>query len=83
MEDYSDPSRDRESGASVPYVSRKGALLLTPRQAAETLAISERKLWSLKASGEIPHVRVGRLVRYPVDGLRRWVEEQTTGGEAK
>ena len=60
---------------------REGSsLLLTPREAAKALAISERKLWGMKASGEIPHVRLGRSVRYPVADLERWIAEQTKGG---
>jgi len=54
-------------------------LLLTPPQAAEALAISPRKLWSLTTSGEIPHVRIGRSVRYPIDDLRTWTQSQTKG----
>ncbi len=57
------------------------ALLLTPKQAAEALAISPRKLWGLTASGEIPHIRCGRCVRYPVDDLRRWIDNRKKGGE--
>ena len=55
-------------------------LLLTPRQAAQALQISERKLWGMKASGEIPHVLLGRSVRYPVADLQQWIEERKTGG---
>ena len=58
----------------------KPALLLTPRQAAEALAISPRKLWGMTASGEIPHIRLGRSVRYPVDALQRMIESQRKGG---
>lgn len=57
-------------------------LLLTPKQAAEALAISERKLWGMTASSEIPHVRIGRSVRYPLDGIRQWIAEKQTGGDA-
>ena len=39
------------------------------------LAVSPRKLWAMTASGEIPHLRIGRLVRYPVDGLESWIAE--------
>ncbi|MFQ5734470.1 MAG: helix-turn-helix transcriptional regulator [Planctomycetaceae bacterium] len=61
----------------------KLALLLTAPQAAKALAISPRKLWGLTASGEIPHVRIGRRsVRYPVDELQRWIDAQTKGGAA-
>ena len=55
-------------------------LLLTPRQAAEALQISERKLWGMKASGEIPHVLLGRSVRYARADLQQWIEERKTGG---
>jgi len=57
----------------------KPALLLTPREAAKALAISPRKLWAMTASGEIPHVRLGRCVRYPVDDLREWIDATKQG----
>jgi len=53
-----------------------GRLLLTPREAAEALRISERKLWGLTASGQIPCLRIGRSVRYDVDDLRDWIDER-------
>lgn len=53
-------------------------LLLTPREAAEALAISERTLWGLtQPRGSIPCIRLGRAVRYSTDDLRRWIEEQS------
>ena len=56
------------------------ALLLTPHQVAEALAISTRKLWEITAAGEIPHLRIGRCVRYPVQDLQRWIESRQNGG---
>jgi len=56
-------------------------LLLTPRQAAKALQISERKLWSMKASGQIPHVLLGRSVRYPLADLQQWIDERKNGGQ--
>jgi excisionase family DNA binding protein len=56
----------------TPDVAR---LLLRPTEAARALAISPRKLWSMTAGGEIPHIRLGRQVRYDPDDLRRWLEE--------
>lgn len=50
-------------------------LLLSPRQASRALAISERTLWSLTKSGAVPHIRIGKLVRYPVDGLKKYIEQ--------
>ena len=56
-------------------------LLLTAQQAAAALAISTRKLWGMTASREIPHLRVGRCVRYPLDDLQRWIDAQKEGGD--
>ena len=57
-------------------------LLLRPREAAHLLSISERTLWTLTARGSIPHLRLVRSVRYPVDELHRWISEQEKGGKA-
>ena len=75
--------RREERGCHVQTDTQfpKGQLLLTSRQAAQALQISERKLWSMKASGEIPHVLLGRSVRYPVADLQQWIEERMRGGE--
>jgi excisionase family DNA binding protein len=52
-------------------------LLLTPREAAQALATSERTLWSLTAPrGPIPVVRFGRSVRYSRDALVTWIAHQ-------
>ena len=55
-------------------------LLLTPQQAAEALGISPRKLWSMSAANEVPHVRFGRSVRYPVASLQKMIADMTQGG---
>ena len=62
-------------------ISTDAALLLTPKQAAEALAISPRKLWGMTSSGEISHLRIGRAVRYPLDDLRAYIDAQKKGGE--
>lgn len=50
--------------------------LLTAKEAAELLRISQRKLWSLTASGTIPFLRIGRAIRYDAADLRRWIDQQ-------
>jgi excisionase family DNA binding protein len=55
-------------------------LLLSPRQASRALAVGERTLWSLTKSGAIPHIRIGKLVRYSVDSLKKYIEQ---AGEKK
>ena len=56
--------------------------LLTAPQAAAALAISQRKLWGMTASGEIPHLRLGRCVRYPADRLQQLIDDRTKGGNS-
>ncbi len=57
-------------------------LLLTAREAAATLRISERLLWSLTHDGTLPCVRIGRAVRYELSDLRAFIAAQKQGGVA-
>jgi len=69
---------------SREYQSPSAAVLslLTPKQAATALAISPRKLWQLTKDGDIPHVRMGRSVRYDVVDLQAAIEQmKQNGGE--
>lgn len=52
-------------------------LALRRKEAARALGISERLLWSKTVAGEVPHVRLGRAVIYPVDCLREWLAKNT------
>ncbi len=52
------------------------ALLLDAREAASSLAISQRKLWELTNCRSIPCVRIGRLVRYKPEDLAAWIDSQ-------
>lgn len=55
-------------------------LLLTSREAARALSISQRTLWSLTAPrGPIPAVHLSRSVRYSEATLRRWIADQEVG----
>ena len=54
------------------------AALLTVREAAGLLRISDRTLFTLTKDGQIPSVRVGRGVRYDEQDLARWIEAQKT-----
>ena len=56
--------------------------LLTRKEAAQILGVSERTLWTLTEKGIIPAVPIGRLVRYDTDDLRRAIEAMKSGGKA-
>jgi excisionase family DNA binding protein len=59
--------------------SRVPEILWKPLEAATALGISERKLWGMTASCEIPHIRTGRSVRYPIADLECWIDQLKTG----
>jgi excisionase family DNA binding protein len=54
----------------------KPSLALRPREAAKALGVSERLLWDWTHHGDVPHVRIGRTILYPVDALRDWLKRQ-------
>ena len=56
--------------------------LLTSKQAARYLSISERTLFDLKRNGVIPFVRVGlRSVRYAIADLERAIDQARQCGD--
>jgi excisionase family DNA binding protein len=61
----------------------KDRLLITCRQAAQLLSVSERHLFAMTQSGQLPCVRLGKCVRYEIDKLRQWladrVQQSVTG----
>lgn len=53
-------------------------LLLTPRDAAKALSVCERTLYGLTMPrGDIPVIRVGRIVRYSVEDLKAWINKSS------
>lgn len=63
-----------QTGVTVPR------LALRPREAAAALGIGERLLWQKTNCGEIPCVRIGRAVVYPVGLLCDWLRRQASEG---
>jgi len=55
-------------------------MLLTSADAARALQISPRKLWELMTRGDIPHVRIGRAVRFRLEDLEKWIEDHRRRG---
>ncbi len=53
-------------------------LLIDVETAAALLGVRPRLLYGLAARNAVPHVRIGRYVRFRRDSLIRWVEETET-----
>lgn len=50
-------------------------LLIDSREAAKLLKVSSRTLWSMQKEGRMPApIRIGRVVRWSYEALKRWVE---------
>jgi len=61
--------------------NRAEQLLLTPKEAARSLNVCERTLYSLTKAGELPVVRIGRAVRYDIADLRALIERTKKSSE--
>lgn len=48
-------------------------LALRPKQAAKALGIGERKLWEITRLNQIPHIKLGACVLYPLAELEKWL----------
>ena len=50
-------------------------LLIDSREAARMLKISQRTLWRMHTTGEMPPpIRIGRAVRWSLEALKKWVD---------
>ena len=70
---------DGLADSSSGFVQQLPALLLKEKQAAQVLALSERKLWDLADDGEIPVVWIDGCKRYRMSDLEDWVAGRPTG----
>ena len=68
MGQYASPKHDDAEGLEPR--------LLTYREAAAYLNISERTLWSMQKYGEIATVRLRQSVRFDRQELDRWIDAQ-------
>jgi excisionase family DNA binding protein len=69
----------RDLVPSRQMASPNPRLLVDRREAAAMLAISERTLWSLTASGELPAIRIRKAVRYSIGDLQKYIDSLRNG----
>lgn len=60
----------RQGGGSDPITR----ILWRAEDVAERLEISRSHVFELARRGEIPQVRIGRLVRFPANEIQRWID---------
>ena len=49
--------------------------LLTVREASQLLRINRYLIYRLARNGDLPAIRVGRMVRFRPEDLRDWIEK--------
>ena len=74
------PTPSQSAGPNARQPGKPGPLiepiLIGAYRAAKLLSISERTLWSMSISGEIPSLKIRRARRYDLRDLDRWIQEQ-------
>ena len=59
-------------------------MMMTVKQVAEALEVSERSVWRWSATGVLPPgVKIGSVVRWPEESIRRWIEEKEREARAR
>lgn len=66
----------RETAARL-YELFPGRMALTRREVADTLGCSVR---TVQRNTGIPCMKTGKTVRYPIDGLARWMAREVKAG---
>lgn len=76
------PSNSSRAGGNGPLPDinaekfANAPLMMTADELAETLCISLRQVWRLKAKGDLPKpVAIGRNVRWRRSDIVQWIEE--------
>ena len=60
---------------NMPATAPPPPILVSLREAARLLAVSDRHLWQLQRDGVLPVVRVGRALRFRIADLERWAAQ--------
>ncbi len=55
-------------------------MLLTVKDVEAELQLGRTRTYELVRSGQLPVIRIGRVVRIPRDALERWVVEANARG---
>ena len=69
-----------ETNTTMKAEPRTPCLSMRAREAAKAIGISERTLWQWTEDGYVPHIRRGKVVLYPVEALRGWLQSQAQDG---
>lgn len=55
--------------------------LLTPQEIADLLSVRKSTIYQWTHMGYIPHVKLGKFVRFQLDELLKWLEKKAQNGK--
>ena len=59
-------------------------MMLTVKQVAQALAVSERSIWRWSRAGTLPPgIKIGGVVRWPEESIRRWLASRERKARAE
>ncbi|HUV31684.1 MAG TPA: helix-turn-helix domain-containing protein [Acidobacteriota bacterium] len=56
--------------------------LLTPDEVAELLGVEKSTIYQWTHQGFIPHVKLGRLIRFRRDKVDKWLQKKSVAGRS-
>lgn len=62
---------------AAPTLPPSATRLISPHELGEILQVSVSTLYRLCRNGEIPHIRVGRTLRFSRPAIDRWLDEMS------
>lgn len=75
--------RKTESGSNGRVAAGDPRALLTAVEVAERLRVTKFWVYAEVRAGRLPHVRLGRYVRFRAGAIDSWIEEIERGGSAR
>jgi excisionase family DNA binding protein len=76
-----DGSYDHRERIERALAPRDPRALLTAEEVAERLRVTKCWIYAEVRAGRLPHVRLGRYVRFRVGAIDSWIERIERGGE--
>jgi len=64
----------------LPPVGWLNLRLLNVQEVAELIGVKPSTIYQWTSQGFIPHVKIGKLVRFNEDDVMKWVDATKTGG---
>ena len=69
--------RGEQVGKSVATKEQTYYQIITIQEASQYTGLAVKTLYTMVSQRRIPHVKVGRLLRFDVGLLNQWLQEQT------